>query len=127
VTGPGEPVVEIDPTSPTPPYEQIQAQITRFVAGGELPPGTPLPAIRQLAADLGLATNTVARAYRELEAAGVVVTRVGHGTTVAAHARDASRAETRRRLDRAARAYLTTARQLGAGLDDAVAALRATR
>ena len=55
-----------------PPYEQIRSQIARQVADGELPPGTKLPTVRALAATLGIAPNTVARAYRELEHSGVV-------------------------------------------------------
>ena len=73
-------IVSVDLDSPLPPYEQIRAQITTMAASGVLPPGSRLPAIRQLAADLGLATGTVARAYRELEAAGVIITRGRHGT-----------------------------------------------
>jgi DNA-binding transcriptional regulator YhcF (GntR family) len=76
-------IIEVDPASPTPPYEQIRAQIATMVEAGALPAGTQLPTIRQLAADLGLAANTVARAYRELEVQGLVVSRVRHGTTVA--------------------------------------------
>jgi GntR family transcriptional regulator len=74
----------VDTASPVPPYEQIRAQVTTFVAAGSLAPGSRLPSVRQLAADLGLAAGTVARAYRELEAAGVVETRRRTGTHVAA-------------------------------------------
>lgn len=75
--------IVVDPASPTPPYEQVRLQIVTLVSAGELPPGTRLPTVRRLAGDLGLAPNTVARAYRELERAGVVETRGRHGTFVA--------------------------------------------
>ena len=78
-----EPAVEIDLRSPVPPFEQIRARITDLVAAGELPAGTRLPSVRALAGDLGIAPNTVVRAYRELEAAGVVHTARGKGTVVA--------------------------------------------
>ncbi|MCK6056644.1 GntR family transcriptional regulator [Micrococcus luteus] len=78
-----EPAVEIDLRSPVPPFEQIRAQIADLVAAGELPADTRLPSVRALAGDLGIAPNTVVRAYRELEAAGVVHTARGKGTVVA--------------------------------------------
>ncbi|MEI3777566.1 GntR family transcriptional regulator [Micrococcus yunnanensis] len=78
-----EPAVEIDLRSPVPPFEQIRARIADLVAAGELPAGTRLPSVRALAGDLGIAPNTVVRAYRELEAAGVVHTARGKGTVVA--------------------------------------------
>jgi DNA-binding transcriptional regulator YhcF (GntR family) len=70
-------IVSVDPALPVPPYEQIRAQVETMIALGTLPPGTRLPSIRQLAGDLGVAANTVARSYRELETSGLVVTRVG--------------------------------------------------
>ncbi|WP_370248922.1 GntR family transcriptional regulator [Nocardioides sp.] len=73
-----------DPASDVAPFEQLRAQIAARVAAGELPAGTRLPAVRALAADLGLAAGTVARAYKELEADGVVETRGRHGTVVRA-------------------------------------------
>ncbi|KZE71294.1 MULTISPECIES: GntR family transcriptional regulator [Micrococcus] len=78
-----EPAVEIDLRSPVPPFEQIRARIADLVAAGELPAGTRLPSVRALAGDLGIAPNTVVRAYRELEADGVVRTARGKGTVVA--------------------------------------------
>jgi GntR family transcriptional regulator len=117
-------IVEVDTTSPVPPYEQIRAQVATMIATGVLAPGTHLPTIRQLAADLGLAVNTVARAYRELEAVGLVVSRVRHGTTVADRRPDLPHAEIRRRLAAAARAFAAQARQLGVATDEAEAAVR---
>jgi DNA-binding transcriptional regulator YhcF (GntR family) len=77
-------MIGYDPRSPVPPYEQVRAQLARQVQAGELGPGTRLPTVRRLAGDLGLAVNTVARAYRELERDGLVVTRGRNGTVVAA-------------------------------------------
>ncbi|MGI8459202.1 MAG: GntR family transcriptional regulator [Propionibacteriaceae bacterium] len=73
----------VDPRSPTPPYEQLRSQVIAQIGAGELVAGAPLPTVRRLAADLGLATNTVARTYRELEAEGYVATRGRRGTVVA--------------------------------------------
>jgi DNA-binding transcriptional regulator YhcF (GntR family) len=117
-------IVEVDPTAPVPPYEQIRAQLATMITAGALNPGVRLPTVRQLAADLGLAVNTVARAYRELEGAGLVVSRVRHGTTVAADRAALPRAEVRRRLAEAARAYVVAARQLGATDAEVAAAVR---
>lgn len=66
------------------PWRQIRDQLVRLVADGALPVGARLPPIRQVAADLGLAPGTVARAYRELEADGTVRTGRRRGTVVAA-------------------------------------------
>ena len=74
--------IEIDPASGVAPYEQLRTQVAAQASDGRLPAGTRLPTVRQLAADLGIAANTVARAYRELEADGVVVTHGRRGTFV---------------------------------------------
>jgi DNA-binding transcriptional regulator YhcF (GntR family) len=98
----------VDPTSDQPPFDQLRTQVARRAASGDLPPGTRLPTVRALAAELGLAANTVARAYRELEADGVVVTEGRRGTFVAttdaAASGDASEA---------AAAYVSAVRRLG--------------
>lgn len=75
-------LIDIDPRSPVAPYEQLRARIALLVREGGLPAHTRLPAVRRLATDLGLAANTVARAYRELEAGGVLETRGRLGTFV---------------------------------------------
>lgn len=117
-------IIQVDPDSPTPPYEQIRAQVAMMIEAGTLSTGAQLPSIRQLAADLGLAANTVARAYRELELEGFVISRVRHGTAVADRPA-LGRSEIRRRVDEAARAYAAIARQLGVGPDEAADRLRA--
>ncbi|MGF1666564.1 MAG: GntR family transcriptional regulator [Acidimicrobiia bacterium] len=76
-------IVGIDPADPTPPYEQIRRQVEGMVAAGTLRAGHRLPSVRQLATDLGIAPNTAARAYRELEASGWIHTRGRHGSFVA--------------------------------------------
>ncbi len=68
--------------SPVPLAEQIRLGIRQAIAAAELAPGDPLPAVRQLANDLGVNFNTVARAYRELEQEGLVISRRGRGTVV---------------------------------------------
>ena len=117
-------IVEVDPDSYVPPYEQIRHQIATMIDSGVLPPAARLPSIRQLAGDLGLAANTVARSYRELEATGVIVTRVGNGTTVAKSGATLSQAEKNRRLRAAADAYLAAARRLGSTAEQAIDTLR---
>jgi GntR family transcriptional regulator len=91
--------IEVDLTSSVPPYEQIRLQVGAHVAAGRLRSGDRLPTIRALAADLGVAAGTVARAYRELEAAGVVATRRRTGTVVAEGTADVAR-EVRDAADR---------------------------
>jgi DNA-binding transcriptional regulator YhcF (GntR family) len=78
--------ITLDHDSPTPPFEQVRFAIAEQAAAGVLPAGTKLPPVRTLAADLGLAANTVARAYRELEQAGLVETRGRLGTVITSRA-----------------------------------------
>lgn len=75
-------IITIDPAGPTPPYEQIRDQVVAGVRSGALRPGFRLPTVRQLAGDLGLAVNTVAKAYRQLESEGHVATLGRNGTVV---------------------------------------------
>lgn len=75
-------IIEIDPDAAAPPYEQVRAAIAAAARRGDLAAGARLPPVRQLADTLRLAPNTVARAYRELEQAGLVETRGRHGTFV---------------------------------------------
>jgi DNA-binding transcriptional regulator YhcF (GntR family) len=77
-------IIEVDPAEAAAPYEQVRRQIAGLIRSGELARGNRLPTVRQLAGDLGLAVNTVARAYKELEAEGMVATRGRHGTFVIA-------------------------------------------
>ncbi|MDR7384668.1 GntR family transcriptional regulator [Promicromonospora iranensis] len=75
--------LQVDLASPVPVYEQIRSQVSALVAVGGLRPGDRLPASRDLARDLGIAVGTVQRAYRELEASGVVTSRRRVGTVIA--------------------------------------------
>ncbi|MBK5224135.1 MAG: GntR family transcriptional regulator [Acidimicrobiia bacterium] len=77
-------MVRIDPAGPASPGEQLVTQVAASISSGELAPGERLPTIRSLAADLGLAPGTVARAYAELERDGWVHTQGRRGTVVAA-------------------------------------------
>lgn len=79
--------VTLDMLAATPPYEQVRTQLAGHIRTGTLRPGDKLPVVRVLAADLGVATNTIARAYRELEAGGLVTTRRRVGTIVQAGVR----------------------------------------
>jgi DNA-binding transcriptional regulator YhcF (GntR family) len=107
-------LIRVDAAAATPPYEQVRAQIAALVRSESLPVGTRLPTVRKLADDLGLAVNTVARSYKELEADGVIETRGRHGTFVAA----ATSAE--QDAADAAAAYVERVRRLGIGDEEAV-------
>ena len=98
---------QIDRSSAVAPYEQLRSQIIDAIASGSLAVDTRLPPVRTLAADLGTAAGTIARAYRELEEAGVVITRGRHGTFVAAHG-DA----TEQAVQHAAAAFVEVVRSL---------------
>lgn len=80
--------ITIDTASSIPPFEQVRSQLAGMINSGQLSAGAKLPTVRQLATDLGLAANTVARAYRELEADGVIVTHGRKGTFVRSAAID---------------------------------------
>jgi DNA-binding transcriptional regulator YhcF (GntR family) len=101
------------------PYEQVRAQISGQARAGVLPVGYRLPTVRGLAESLGLAANTVAKAYRALEADGVIETRGRNGTFVAAAGSAAER-----EASLAAQAYAEKVRRLGLTERDAVAAVR---
>ncbi|WP_210441249.1 GntR family transcriptional regulator [Nocardioides xinjiangensis] len=107
----------VDPGSDVPPFEQVRDGIRAQVDTGALAPGHRLPPVRALASSLGLAANTVARAYKELEATGVVETRGRAGTFVAGRG-------VGRSLREAATSYVTAVRALGVADDEALAAVR---
>ena len=99
-------MIVIDSASPVPPFEQLRAQLARQIQDHTLAVGTRLPTIRRLAADLGLAVNTVGRAYRELEEAGLIETRGPAGSFVSAAGEQG-----RERARRAAAEYAAVDRQ----------------
>lgn len=111
-------MITVDHADPAPPYEQIRAQYAEQIRSGQLKTGARLPTVRQLANDLGLAVNTVARAYRELETGGLVQTRGRAGTFV--HTHDVAKAQ----AEAAARNYASTIRATGLTLDDALDLVR---
>lgn len=76
--------ISVDSTDKTAPYQQVRQQILTAISKGKLKAGTKLPSVRALAEQLGLAVNTAAKVYKELEAGGAVVTRGRHGTIVQA-------------------------------------------
>lgn len=112
--------IRVDPGSAVPPYEQVRLRIAELAATGALAAGAKLPPVRTLAGELHLAVNTVARAYRELEQAGLVETRGRAGTVVTARA-----AGTPARAQAAARRYADETRALGVAPEQAVALVRA--
>ncbi|WP_267245844.1 GntR family transcriptional regulator [Streptomyces sp. PR69] len=100
------------------PYEQLRAQIAEQARSGALPVGYRMPTVRGLAEELGLAANTVAKAYRALETDGVIETRGRRGTFIAA-AGDAAQRE----LAAAAKAFAERAQRLGQSHDAAMSAV----
>ncbi|MEV6206847.1 GntR family transcriptional regulator [Kitasatospora sp. NPDC051914] len=110
--------LSIDHTAATPPYEQVRSQIAEQARSGALPVGLKLPTVRALAGELGLAANTVARAYRELEADGVVETHGRRGTTIAATGDSAHRLAAAAAAEFAERVH-----RLGLTRDEALAAV----
>ena len=118
-------IVAIDSESTLPPYEQLRVQIAGLIGGGSLPPGARLPAVRQLAADLGVAPGTVARAYRELEDDGWIEGRGRHGTVVRQDRPTKPPEQRQRRLRAETEILVSTARSLGASDAEVLEALRA--
>jgi len=121
-------LVTLDPADATPIYAQVERALRAAIAAGRLKPGDQLPTVRELAVDLRVNANTVARVYSELEHAGVFETRRGVGTFVRAgrtEARPAS--EHARRLRAFATRTLSEADAHGFTADEVIAALRAHR
>ena len=115
--------LRVDPASRVPLSTQLRAGIVARIVSGRLSGGDRLPPVRTLASDLGLAPNTVAKAYRELETAGYVVGRGRHGTFVTEVLPEPSGAG-EDALEDAARAFASRARQLGATRTRALEAVR---
>lgn len=116
-------ILELDLESPVPPYEQLRLQLATLIDTGALAPNTRLPPIRQLAADLGLATGTVARAYTELENGGLVRGNGRRGTVVTG--RDGRPPKTNKSalLERAARTFAAEVTRLGIDPEGALRAV----
>jgi GntR family transcriptional regulator len=110
--------LRVSPTDGVPIYLQIVNQVKYLVAAGRLAPGEELPPIRTLAERLAINPNTVARAYRELEVAGVVIKRGTTGTFVSDAGSPLARKERVRILTERIDALLAEARQLGFSSDE---------
>ena len=108
-------MISINSHSATPQYEQLRVQFMEEVKSGALAAGTRIPTVRKLAEDLGLAPNTVARAYRELEADGFIETRGRNGSFVSAQGDAADK-----HAQEAARAYADRIQKLGIPRDRAL-------
>jgi DNA-binding transcriptional regulator YhcF (GntR family) len=113
--------VVVDADNGVAPWRQVYDQIVRAITTGALAHGARLPPIRQLARDLGLASGTIARVYRELEAGGQVATGRAKGTVVTGPAEQPNRAEL---LRKAAAEFAVRAYELNAGPAEAVDAVR---
>jgi DNA-binding transcriptional regulator YhcF (GntR family) len=116
--------IRISPNDGVPIYLQIVNQVKYLVAAGRLAPGEELPPIRTLAERLVINPNTVARAYRELEVAGVVVKRGTTGTFVSATGSPLARRERIRILTERIDALLAESRQLGFASDELLNLIR---
>lgn len=115
--------LSIDTTSPLPIYAQMMDQLRKAIASGALGPGAQLPTVRQLAVDLRINPNTVARVYRELEHAGLIATRQGSGTFVASKQPGATDEQRRAELRRLARSAVSEAALMGFKAADLVQAI----
>src|SRR6059058_5649483 len=122
------PVVSVDPRDATPIYAQLERGFRAAIAAGRLRPGEQLPTVRQLAVDLRVNANTVARVYAELERAGVIETRRGVGSFVAATPAQAHPPREReRRLRAFATRVLADADRAGFDVDELLGALKEQR
>lgn len=128
------PPLVLDSHGFTPPYEQIRGQISALIVAGELRLGASLPSVRQLARDLGVAPNTVMRAYNKLKEEGKVAMTLRRRVVVAAGAPTLTEAERQTELDAAVDHLLTVVKHLGldapalhAALDRGLATTDTTR
>jgi DNA-binding transcriptional regulator YhcF (GntR family) len=112
-------IVSVDPRSPVPLFEQVRAQIAAAIGSGQILPGQRLPTVRQLAVDLKIAVNTVARAYQELEAAGLVRTGGRNGTFVAGQS-----SQEHQQAEQAAAEFTARMRRMGVGPQEILAMVR---
>ncbi|WP_026555806.1 GntR family transcriptional regulator [Arthrobacter sp. 35W] len=117
--------ISIDLDAPTAPYEQIRAQLAAMIAVGAVQPGARLPTVRMLALDLGVAAGTAARAYKELEAAGMVSTRRRHGTVVSTTLGEVPGGGAHTAGTAGAAAHHAAAREVGAAVEQLILTGRA--
>jgi GntR family transcriptional regulator len=105
--------LHLSQASGVPFYRQVEDQIADLVRSGTLAPGAPLPSVRQLAAELLVSVITIKKAYEDLEAAGLVVSRQGRGTFVAEGAGQAAKQQLTDEIVGQLRALIRRARALG--------------
>ncbi len=113
--------ISVDPKSSTPLYVQIKEQMRLAVAGGAVKPGEQVPTVRDLATQLRINLNTVARAYREMQSEGLLTSRQGSGTFVSPEAQAISQAASRRMVREMLVEIAATARSLQIEPDDLLA------
>ncbi|PYS64956.1 MAG: GntR family transcriptional regulator [Acidobacteria bacterium] len=119
---------QIDANHPTPLYAQLERSIRFAIATGKLRIGDQLPTVRQLAVDLRINANTVAKVYAELERAGVLETRRGVGTFVSARPNEAaSRRDRERHLRELAEHFISETQTGGFSIDDVIEHLEKRR
>src|SRR6266566_7628115 len=121
-------IVSIDQRDPTPIYAQLERGVRAAIATGRLHPGDQLPTVRQMAVELQVNANTVARVYAELERAGVIETKRGVGSFISA---TPAQAHPPREHERRVRTFITRVLADAAGhgltVDEVIAGLRAHR
>ncbi|HUZ49491.1 MAG TPA: GntR family transcriptional regulator [Candidatus Dormibacteraeota bacterium] len=115
--------IALDLQRDTPPFAQIVEQIQSYIEGGALAPNAPLPTVRQLARDLGIAPNTVARAYLELQDAGWLVGDGRRGTRVASRVPLQARRSRAHALGEAVSRFVDGMRRRGYTLPEIAAAV----
>ena len=119
---------QVDANHPTPLYHQLERSIRFAIATGKLRIGEQLPTVRQLAVELRINANTVAKVYAELERAGVVETRRGVGTFVSARPYEAaSRRDRDRQLRELADHFIAETGTRGFSIDDLIEHLHGRR
>lgn len=114
---------DINPSDAAPIWRQIEEGVRRLIAVGTLPPGTPVPSVRDLARDLRVNPNTVSRAYQRLTEAGVLSVKRGEGTFVADEPAQLKKSERNELLRDGAARYASAAISVGADFDEAAAEL----
>ena len=119
---------QVDANHPTPLYAQLERSIRFAIATGKLRIGDQLPTVRQLAVDLRINANTVAKVYAELERAGVLETRRGVGTFVSAGPNEAaSRRDRERHLRELTEHFIAETQTRGFSIDDVIEHLEKRR
>jgi len=113
----------LDASSGVPFYRQIIDQVLLAVADGRFQPGSQLPTVRQLAVDLSINLNTVAKAYREMEIRGIVETQQGTGTFVASRRPNSNAREKRKAVNDLVDRFIANSEALGIGVDDLIEAM----